>query len=61
LPLALLMYQPHINRKCENADGFGFDASTINFGESCDAEKPILRLIKAVCLKQLDSSISSPT
>ncbi|KAL3609284.1 hypothetical protein D5086_000304 [Populus alba] len=44
-----------------NTDGFGFDASTINFGESCDAEKPILRLIKAVnsiSSKALSASVS---
>ncbi|XP_011034729.1 PREDICTED: mediator of RNA polymerase II transcription subunit 15a-like [Populus euphratica] len=44
-----------------NTDGFGFDASTINFEESCDAEKPILRLIKAVnsiSSKALSASVS---
>uniref|UniRef100_A0A6N2MA03 ARC105/Med15 mediator subunit C-terminal domain-containing protein n=1 Tax=Salix viminalis TaxID=40686 RepID=A0A6N2MA03_SALVM len=60
--------QPGFSRKFLSSDSSslksddrGFDASTINFGESSHAEQPILRLIKAVnsiSSKALSASVS---
>ncbi|KAJ6702411.1 hypothetical protein OIU74_013547 [Salix koriyanagi] len=65
---SLKFRQPGFSRKFLSSDSSslksddrGFDASTINFGESSHAEQPILRLIKAVnsiSSKALTASVS---